>query len=317
MKKLIFQFLIIIFLFFILNKNKELFAEERNNIDNSVISGQESIILNFLAQTIKPFILRRIDYLILQQGFNAHLNKSLQTNQSIRFDIIKHSYDEALVLHCGQFAQFNISMFDEYDNLINDDFAEKSFFATVGLSNLGKYFNRGVVGMQIDEIRKIYIDKIDRIDNIQEQIKNQRSFSSAKSSYFLVNLQNILSQENNRLIDGFYQDMENQLIKTYHIVKNLSPQINCGSLVDLQFKLISPQGKVLYDSNNQKNINIFLIGSNFMPAIIEHSLIGMHHMDQKIILSPTKYLTNDLRLREFCENYDAVIIELNPKIAKI
>jgi hypothetical protein len=346
--KKIFKFLFIFHFFFLQNISNNLFADQNQNYENQSLGKLSKTdqtsgpILDFFGKTFVSFIAKRVDYLILKNGFNDHLKRALNLQSDIKFQILKEGdKNSEKILRCGQIGVFNIFFEDKNHSKINNDFEKEEINLNIGTSGLGSSFDLGVLNMRENEERRIEIKKIDpNLKNIKQKTpyEKKNEMNLENKTFMIVKLNKIIESKKNLEIENFYKNrVKNGKIRSYHILKNLSPEIHCGSPVFLEFKILDESGSEIYNSeeenidlnglkNNQaKDSFVFRIGSSMMPPIIEWALNEMHYGDQKIVFLKKSDLKNlapfvkSQKLKNIIQDggdskEKNLIIELNPSL---
>ncbi len=276
-------FKIYLIIIFLININI-IFADENNNqigvLKNDVKS---NLILDFLAERIAGFISKRIDNIILKNGFNDHIERILNLESSIKYEITQEGNSERSI-KCGQMGNFDL-IFEDIDGLIkNDPDENKNTTITVGASGLKKFFELGVLNMKEGEERRIQIDKIyvSKSQKFQSEIKKEKLKRDKK--FLRVKLNYISDNKKNIEISDFYENIEKNKdnhINSYHIRKSLSQEIHCGAVLKFDIKILNVNGLILYDmTNNEKKL--FQIG-NSNSIFLDFHFNKMHYGDKKIV----------------------------------
>jgi FKBP-type peptidyl-prolyl cis-trans isomerase 2 len=308
--------------------NQDSYQVIEDKLNNKFIASNS--FFNFLSKKFAKIIANRIDKLILENGFNEHLQRSFNLKSNIDYKIIENGSGFRYI-KCGQIGQFNIILQNSENEIKNDDYKEDSLNINLGTSKLSSSFDIGALNMKEGERRIINIKKIEpNLKNLKQKMKHELlSEKNEIKTTLNIKLLNIIDSKKNKEIDDFY-DQRINIIKSYNILRNMSPEIHCGSFVWIKFKILNESGSVIYDSDNLKNnlqynenILSFHVGSGKMPVVFEWAVDGMHYGDQKILFiknSDIKDISNivdDKILENIIKNKENIILELNPYFKNI
>jgi hypothetical protein len=247
----------------------------------------------------------------------------LNQSSDIKFQIIENGQENSKSLQCGQVGIFEINLEDSNGAQKALSFENNGpFHLSLGISGLGSSFDLGALDMKIGERRRIETKKIDvNFKSIKQRspYELKELANSDKKVFINAKLIDIFNGEKEKKIEDFY---ENKVLKnkitSFHIVKNFSPEIHCGSMVILYFRILDEKGIEIYNSLSTEDKFNFHIGSGKMPLIFQYALDKMHYGDQKILFCESDELKE---LLEFVKNQNLrnilfsrkhLIVELNP-----
>lgn len=256
-------------------------------------TAKNSPILQFIANSIKPFLEARIDAIILKTGFNAYLKKIIEPTSHLKIEILKEGIGDQQLI-CGQMAEIDLALISRNGKHLSD---QEKILLTVGLSGVNHDLDLGIIDMKIGEERLISM--------ISPSSKTHQSSNKNEVNQFQVKLRQIINNQHNQELQQF----KSNNFKYYDILTNLAPKISCGDWIKINLKVLNAQGETLLDNNKSSS---YILGTGSMPIILENGLIGMAANDIRLIFANP----NDLKLLKDLKINDdkGVILEVTPEL---